>query len=204
VPLPPHLGREALDHLWPRLAGVVLTGGGDVDPSRFGASRHPSVFDVSPARDALEIDLTRRALDGGRPLLAICRGIQVVNVALGGTLHQDIPSDVDSAINHSQKEPRDQPTHAVKVNLESGLGALLGAAELAVNSFHHQAIDRAGAGIRDVAWAPDGVIEGVEVADHPFLFGVQWHPEDLVGHDAAARRLFRALAEAANRQTVSP
>jgi len=198
VLLPPHLTPETVETLWRKLDGLLLTGGGDVDPARFGQAPDPTLAEVSPARDALEIDVTRRALAQGTPLLAICRGIQVLNVSLGGTLIQDIASARPGALAHGQTAPRDEPTHAVKVMGEgTRLGRVLGAAELRVNSFHHQAIDRLGDGLREVAWAPDGIIEGVELPGERFVLGVQWHPEDLVGRDAAARNLFAALAAAA-------
>jgi putative glutamine amidotransferase len=196
--LTPHLAAEIVAALWQRLDGLLLTGGGDIDPATFSPLRHPKVDDVSPARDELELGLTRRAVDDGVPLFAICRGIQVLNVALGGTLVQDLPGERPGPIVHSQSEPRDQPTHAVKVMGEgTRLGRVLGALEIAVNSMHHQAIDRLGDGLREVAWAPDGVIEGVELSGERFVVGVQWHPEELVGHDRAARSLFAALVDAA-------
>jgi putative glutamine amidotransferase len=196
--LAPHLAADVVAALWQRLDGLLLTGGGDIDPATFRQPRHPKVDDVSPARDALELGLTRRAVDDGVPLFAICRGIQVLNVALGGTLVQDLPSQRPSPIVHSQREPREQPTHAVKVMGEgTRLGRILGALEIAANSMHHQAIDRLGEGLREVAWAPDGVIEGVELSGERFVVGVQWHPEELVGHDRAARNLFAALVHAA-------
>src|SRR5215470_1911117 len=199
--LPPHLDEDAQSALWAQLDAVVLTGGGDLDPGRFGEAAHPSVYEVSTARDALELGVTLRAIDDGVPLLAICRGIQVLNVALGGTLYQDIPSELGTGIDHSQKAPRHQATHRVKIMGEgTRLAAVLGASELEVNSFHHQAIKRLGSGLREVAWAEDGIIEGVEMEDHPFVLGVQWHPEDLVHHDAAARALFAAVVDAARRR----
>jgi putative glutamine amidotransferase len=197
--LPPQLAGVARDELWRRLDGLVLTGGGDLDPARFGEARHPTVYDVSAARDELELELTRRALAEGVPLLAICRGIQVLNVALGGTLHQDIASDLRSPIAHTQRERREQPTHAVKVQEDSRLAELLGQLEVEVNSFHHQAIKDLGRGLRAVGAAPDGVVEGAEVVGHPFAVAVQWHPEELIGHDPASRNLFRAVVEAAGR-----
>lgn len=203
VLLPPELGEAALAALWERLDGLVLTGGGDIDPQRFGEARHAATTEVSTARDALELSLVGKALDDGVPLFAICRGLQVVNVALGGSLHQDIKEQLGSPIEHSQRERRDQPTHAVKVMGEgTRLGRILGRLELEVNSMHHQAIKTLGRGLRDVAWAPDGVIEAAELADPArFLVGVQWHPEDLVARDAAARGLFAALvAEARARR----
>jgi putative glutamine amidotransferase len=199
VLLTPHLSLDARIRLWEHLSALVLSGGGDVDPARFGEARHPSLIDVSGARDDLEIDLTRRAIEHGVPLLAICRGIQVLNAALGGTLYQDIPSDPGSPIAHSQTEPRAQSTHAVKVQEGTRLAAILGRLEVDVNSFHHQAIKRPGHGLRVVAAAPDGIVEGVELAGHPFVVGVQWHPEELTGHDPSARNLFAAVVEAAAR-----
>ena len=202
VLLTPHFTPEVQAALWQRLDGLVLTGGGDIEPTRFGEARHPAVDEVCPARDDLEIGLTQRALADGVPLFAICRGIQVLNVALGGTLVQDIASEIPGALAHSQKAPRHEPTHAVKVMGEgTRLGRVLGALEVNVNSMHHQAIKRLGEGLCAVAWAPDGVIEGLEMpGDDRFVLGVQWHPEELVGHDQAARNLFAAIVDAARRR----
>jgi putative glutamine amidotransferase len=201
VLLPPHLDIASRDELWRRVDGLLLTGGGDLDPERFGEVPHATVYEISSARDQLELGLVDAALDAGVPLVAICRGIQVLNVALGGTLWQDVPSDLGTTIAHSQKERRDQATHPVTVSGETQLAEVLGAHEIVVNSFHHQAIRKLGSGLREVAWAPDGVIEGVELAGAPALvLGVQWHPEDLVEHDAAAANLFRALVEAASKR----
>lgn len=197
--LPPQLAETARDELWRRLDALILTGGGDLDPARFGESPHPTVYDVSAARDELEIELTRRALGEDVPLLAICRGIQVLNVVLGGTLYQDIASDLGSPIVHTQTEKRDLPTHAVKVQEKSRLAEILGRLEVEVNSFHHQAIKTLGPRLVAVGVAPDDVIEATEVVDHPFAVGVQWHPEHLVDHDAAARGLFRAVVAAARK-----
>ena len=198
VLLPPQLDDDAREALWQRIHGVVLTGGGDVDPQRFGEARHATVSDVSAARDTLELGLARSAVDSEVPLFAICRGIQVLNVALGGTLWQDIPSEIGTTVAHSQKERRDERTHRVAVRGETRLADVLGAPDVMVNSFHHQSIKKLGRGLRDVAWAEDGVIEGVELPDAPMLvLGVQWHPEELVDVDPAATNLFRALVDAA-------
>ncbi len=197
VLLPPQLSSDARHALWTLLDGVLLTGGGDVDPTRFGQAPHPSVADVVPARDGLEIDLTRDAVERRLPLLAICRGIQVLNVALGGTLEQDVPTSVPGALVHVQTAPRPQPAHRVKVEDGTRLAQILGASELEVNSFHHQALARLGHGLRAVAWSPDGVVEGAEMDPTcGFVVGVQWHPEELTPHDATARNLFRALVDA--------
>jgi putative glutamine amidotransferase len=200
--LTPHFTPEVQAALWQRLDGLVLTGGGDIEPARFGQARHPTVDDVSPARDDLELGLTRRAVADAVPLFAICRGMQVLNVALGGTLVQDILSERPGALVHSQKAPRHEATHPVKVLGEgTRLGHVLGALEVEVNSMHHQAIERLGDGLREVAWAPDGIVEGLEMPDeNRFVLGVQWHPEELVGHDQAARNLFAAIVDAARRR----
>jgi putative glutamine amidotransferase len=204
VLLPPQLDAASRQALWHRIDGLLLTGGGDIDPSRFAADRHPTVMEVSPARDALEIGLTVRAIEEAVPLFAICRGVQVLNVALGGTLWQDIPSEVGMDIAHSQQGPRDRPTHVVSIMRDAQLAAIVGATELPVNSMHHQALRDLGRGLGAVAWAPDGVVEAVELpAGRAPVIGVQWHPEELVRHDAAARALFRSLIEAAARRTVA-
>ena len=202
VLLPPQLSGPARREFRKRLAGVLLTGGGDVCPERFAEAPHPTTSDVSEARDGLEIDFTLWAIEEEVPLLAICRGLQVLNVALGGSLHQDIPSELDSPLDHSQVHrqtgTRHVPTHHVKVQDGSRLAGILGALEVDVNSFHHQAIKRLGRGLAEVAWAPDSIIEGVELEDPArFVVGVQWHPEELVAADPAARNLFAALVDRA-------
>ena len=202
VLLPPQLAAAARLEFRKRLAGVLLTGGGDVGPERFAEPPHPTTSDVSEARDGLEIDLTLWAIEEDVPLLAICRGLQVLNVALGGSLHQDIPSEPGSPLDHSQvarqTAARHVPTHHVKVQDGTRLAGILGALEVDVNSFHHQAIKRLGRGLVEVAWAPDSIIEGVELGDGTrFVVGVQWHPEELVAADPAARSLFATLVDRA-------
>jgi putative glutamine amidotransferase len=200
VLLPPSLDAGARRQLFASLHGLLLTGGGDIDPARFGEPPHPTVYDVAPARDALEIEVTRAALDDGRPILAVCRGLQLLNVALGGTLHQDVASEPGVPIRHSQGEPRDQASHKVKVMPASRLAEVLGAEEVDVNSMHHQAVKDLGRGLIPVAWAPDEIVEGLELCDrNHFVLGVQWHPEELADHSEPARRLFAALVHAAER-----
>ncbi len=198
VPLPPQLSPQGLAVIGREIHGLLLTGGGDVDPARFGEAPHPTLYEVAPARDALEISALELALGRGLPVLAICRGIQILNVALGGTLHQDVGTDPGTELRHSQDAPRDQPSHKVTIRPGSRLARVLGTDELEVNSMHHQAVKGLGRGLVPVAWAPDQIIEGVE-GDDParFVLGVQWHPEELVPHSDAARRLFSALIDAA-------
>ena len=199
VLLAPQLSATARDTLWARLDGLVLTGGGDVDPTRFGESPHPKTTLVSTERDALELELVDRALRDDVPIFAICRGLQVLNVALGGSLHQHVPDVFGAKLAHSQGDKRHVATHDVKLQTEgTRIGAIVGASDLRVNSFHHQAVHRLGRDLRDVGWAPDNVIEALEHADgRRFVVAVQWHPEDLVSHDAGARALFSAVVDAA-------
>ncbi len=198
VLLPPQLSPAALERLVRGLDAILLTGGGDVDPASFGEAPHPTLFEVAPSRDALETQVMLYALEKRTPLLAICRGIQVLNVALGGSLHQDVATDPGTEIQHSQKEARDQTTHKVTVAPGSRLGRVLGAEDIEVNSFHHQVVKSLGRGLVPVAWAPDRLIEGVELDDDTrWVVGVQWHPEHLVGSSEPARRLFSALVTAA-------
>ncbi len=198
VLLPPQLSKASLERLVRGLDALLLTGGGDVDPATFGEAPHPTLYEVAPARDALETQVTLIALEKKTPLLAICRGIQVLNVALGGSLHQDVATEPGTQIQHSQKEAREQTTHKVTITPRSRLGRVLGAEDLEVNSFHHQVIKSLGRGLVPVAWAPDKLVEGVELDDDSqFVLGVQWHPEHLVGNSEPARRLFSALVTAA-------
>ena len=186
-----------------RVDGIVLTGGEDVAPSRYGAAPHPAVEGVHDRRDAFEIALVIAAREARRPTLAICRGIQVANVALGGTLVRDLPSERPSAIAHARSDLRDHRVHEVSVVAGSHLAAALGATAVRVNSSHHQAIDRPGEGLSVTATAPDGVVEGAEwtSGDGWWLLGVQWHPEELVRTaepwDRALFAAFRAAVDEA-------
>lgn len=184
--------------------GVLLTGGDDVDPSRYGQERHPSTVVVSPERDEFELALVTEARKRGLPVLAICRGIQVLNVAAGGTLLQDIPSLVPGAAQHSLKVPPHGPfdaAHDVWIDESSLLARMLtellnGSDSCTVNSRHHQALQDVGAGLRVVATAPDGVIEAVEDPTARFCVGVQWHPENF-WRTGEFRGLFEGFVEAA-------
>lgn len=173
---------------------LLLTGGEDVDPARYDQPPHPTVDRVNPERDATEIALVLAAQRRALPTLAICRGIQLLNVALGGSLVQDIPSQRPGALAHDPEGPRDARVHEVQIEPGSRLATLLGARSLRVNSMHHQAVDEVADGLRATAWAADGLIEGVEWATPEWwLVGVQWHPEELTGKDEG---VFRGLMEA--------
>jgi putative glutamine amidotransferase len=159
---------------------------------------------VDSLLDTAELALARWALAEGKPVLGICRGQQCLNVAAGGTLFQDIPSEVVGALDH-RVEPRDARAHELAVEPDSRLADLLGATRTAVNSLHHQAVREVAPGFVAVAWAPDGVIEGLERPDHPFAVSVQFHPEELVpGHEPSERLVQRFVAEAASRSLRNP
>jgi putative glutamine amidotransferase len=194
-PMPPAELAPVLD----AVSGVILTGGEDFDPSEYGAKPHAAAGKPHPKRDKCEIALARAARERGLPTLAICRGIQAVNVALGGTLIQDIPSQRPSNINHDQSDARAARLHAVSLTSGSKVAAAVGATEITVNTSHHQAIDTLASGLRITGRAPDGIIEAVEwTGDDWWMLGVQWHPEELVD-DAKAwdRGLFKAFAREA-------
>jgi putative glutamine amidotransferase len=180
-------------------AGLLLTGGEDVDPARYGAAPHPRLGNVHANRDATELALVDAARERRLPTLAICRGIQVLNVALGGTLIQDIPSERPSTIDHDRDGPRQTRTHDVRMTPDSRLREIIGRDQILVNSFHHQAIDAVAPGLAVTAVAPDGVIEAVELSrDNPWwVIGIQWHPEDLVEtKEPWDKALFAAFARA--------
>jgi putative glutamine amidotransferase len=179
-----HLTRDAevLDAHYQRCDGLLLAGGEDVDPSFYGAEPHPQLEKTNPFQDEVEIALARRAAAEGRPLLGICRGTQLLNVALGGTLYQDIATELPGTLNHRESaERRDMAylAHPMTLEGDSWLAERLDTAELPVNTLHHQALHRLAPGLRVVARAPDGVIEAVEGTGPGFVLGVQCHPEEL-------------------------
>ena len=196
----PPLPAEAIEPLLGRLDGICLSGGPDLDPDTYGAGRHPELGPTEPDLDRFELALARRADELEMPILAICRGTQALNVARGGSLHQHLP-EITLEIPHRQGTPGDQTSHFVEIEPGSRLAAALGDDEvvvpdaLDVNSFHHQAIERLGTGLKVTARAPDGTIEAVEDPARAFLIGVQWHAETLV-HRAYEAALFRRFVEA--------
>jgi len=197
VVMPP-LELAAIDPLLGRLSGICLSGGPDLDPDTYEERPHPQLGPIEPDLDRFELELARQADARGLPILAICRGMQALNVARGGSLHQHLPDRPGVTIDHRQREPGDRSVHAVTVAAGSRLAHLLGLRETEVNSFHHQAVHRVGNGLRAIAWSPDGVIEGLEAPARDFAVGVQWHAESLVARREQTS-LFRGLVDAATR-----
>ncbi len=195
--IPADLPLEELVALIAQLDGILLTGGGDIDPACFNGLPHPSVYGVSESRDTTEIELVLRAREMKLPFLGICRGCQVINVAFGGSLYTHISDQLPGALEHSHKEFREEH-HFVNIDPDSLLECITGTNELAVNSLHHQGISRVASALIPTACAPDGLVEGVELRWHPFGLGVQWHPEHLTDRGEMAA-LFEALVEAAGK-----
>ena len=197
-------GNEAaLRRIYERLDGLFLPGGVDVDPAAYGEPRTTLCGRTDAARDWTEVLLSRWALADRKPVLAVCRGAQLINVAVGGSLYQDVTAQHPEAIKHDHfpvgGRRRDELAHEVHLAPGSRVQRLLATESLAVNSMHHQGIARLAPGLVPVATSPDGLIEGVEAANGQFLIGVQWHPEDLVDVDPRMARLFAAFIEAARR-----
>ena len=198
VPLLLTPGERDVDSWVGLVDGVILAGGGDLDPACYGGCGHETIYMLDAERDRTELDLTRKLLDTGLPTLGICRGTQVINVALGGTLHEHLPDIVGEQILH-REPPREPTPHRVRVNEESRLADLLGAVDFVAESWHHQGIKDVAPTLEVVAHAPDGVIEAVEKHDHPWLYAVQWHPELSAERDPIQQRLFDTLVKAATR-----
>lgn len=206
VLLCPDMESCAMEELLNHLDGLLLAGGGDIAPAHFGEEPIAQLGEVSPIRDAFELSILAKAIKRKMPVLGICRGVQVMNVALGGSLYQDLPvqysSQHASVINHQQEKNYEIPTHAVHIKRTSLLFRLLGQDTLLVNSMHHQAVKAAAPTLSVVAKATDGVVEALELPELPFFIGVQWHPERLP--DEASERLFAGfvqIAEKYRRQT---
>lgn len=186
-------GETQVEQLLTRLDGLVLAGGGDIDPKCFGCDEvHETVYMLDEPRDRTELDLARLILKQRFPTLAICRGIQIINVALGGTLHQHLPDEVGEDVLH-RAPPREPTPHKVVVNSGSRLAAVMGTSSVETMSWHHQAIHKAADALQVVATAPDGVVEAIEYPDHPTLVAVQWHPELTAHEDSSQQRLFDDL-----------
>lgn len=198
VLLPP--GEANWEPLLERLDGVILAGGGDINPDRYGAPRHSLCYGINDARDAQEINVARWLVEHQTPTLAICRGMQVLNVALGGSLIQHLPDVVGERVPH-RLPPRRGVEHLVQLQPDSRLATLLGVRELVSLSWHHQAVDRVGAGLTVVGQAADGVLEAVEMRDRGWVFGVQWHPELTAATNPLQQRLFDALIQVSQQES---
>lgn len=201
VILPP-LGPASVDPLLANLSGICMAGGPDIDPRTYGGPDHPELGPTEPELDRFEMAVTWAARSRCIPILAICRGAQMLNVALGGSLHMHLPDDAGDRVEHRRagsEGPAAQ--HEVRVERDSILGASLGVETATVNSYHHQAVRKLGRGLRAVAHAEDGVIEGIELAGPDFVVGVQWHAEAMDG--AAHGALFEAFVAAAARRAVA-
>lgn len=195
VPLLVPPGEPELSCLLGTLDGLMLAGGGDIDPTRYNGNGHESIYMLDPERDATELALARRVIGRGQPTLAICRGAQVVNVALGGTLIEHLPDEVGETIQH-RLPPRNPASHAVDVEPSSRLAGILQSGQIVSASWHHQALRDVADGLTVVARASDGTIEAAEMTMHPWLIAVQWHPELTAADDPVQQRLFDAFVAA--------
>jgi putative glutamine amidotransferase len=195
----PPLPAAAVGPFLDRVDALCLSGGPDLHPAAYGAHAHSRLGPTEPGLDAFELALVRAADERDLPVLGICRGAQVINVARAGALHQHLPDAVGETVQHRQTVPAGRPTHPVTIAPDSRLADLLGSGRVAVNSFHHQAVSRIGRGLVPTAWAPDGAVEAFEGRDDRVLIGVQWHAECLAGR--AGHALFAALVAASSVNT---
>ena len=188
--------------IYEELDGVFLPGGADIDPGSYGEDRHPLCDKTDPPRDAVELKLVRWAREDRKPVLGVCRGAQLINLGVGGTLYKDLATERPDSIKHDYwpfggQFRRDHLAHEVRIAERTRLAELLGASALKVNSMHHQGIRDLAPGLTASAVAPDGLVEAVESTDGHWMLGVQWHPEALTETDPRMRRLFEAFVQAA-------
>lgn len=191
---------EKIDRMAEICDGILFTGGPDIDPSLYGSVDETGTVDVCPARDTFELSLMHAACERDLPVFCICRGIQILNVALGGTIYEDLPQQNPSNVVHRQRPPFSKPAHSVSLTPGSSLRCLLRRDTIEVNSNHHQAIRRLAGTLTVTASAADGVIEAVELPSASFCWGVQWHPELLAPDDAYAAALFENFIAACSRE----
>ena len=196
--LPFHSDKEIAQQLVDMCDGFIFSGGHDVAPWVYGEDPWYGLDILAPLRDMTEVALFDPVFESKKPLLGICRGMQMANCCLGGTLYQDLPTDYikPQEIEHVQKERAVQPTHKVRLDAGSLLAEIMETDEISVNSFHHQAVKDLGKGLKPIGYAPDGLTEAVVMPDHPFFIGVQWHPEELFPQCQASRKLFAAFLAA--------
>ena len=197
VILPFSEDERELDQLAEMCDGFLFTGGHDVSPEVYGEKPLENLIDDCKKRDVMESVVLRKAIDADKPILGICRGIQFINAALGGTLYQDLPTQFKSDIEHHQTPPYDKRAHDVRIVTDSPLYQCLGRELIPVNSCHHQAVKKIASGLALMAASPDGLAEALYKPDYRFLWAVQWHPEFSFETDANSRRIFKAFVEAA-------
>jgi putative glutamine amidotransferase len=200
VLIPP--GDESDEEILAVVDGVILAGGGDVDPALYGGKKHETIYSVDAERDKCELAMARHLAGSGVPTLGICRGHQVINVALGGTLYEHLPDVVGDRVVH-RLPPREPTEHPILVADESRLAAVLVENNFSAASWHHQGIHKLAAGLSAVAQAPDGTIEACELHSHPWFFSVQWHPELTAHASPTQQRLFDALVDACRQRLAS-
>jgi putative glutamine amidotransferase len=190
---------DSFDELLEHVDGFLFTGGGDVNPAAYGKDMHPSIRGVDDARDELEFALVKHIIARQKPLLGICRGFQLTNIALGGSLYTHLADQYPGALSHARYPglPRNLIAHTVEVEVHSRIADILDTTSIGVNSLHHQGIDRLGEGLKPVAYAPDHLIEGWELESHPFAVGVQWHPE-AIAESPQMLSLFKALVRSSH------
>jgi putative glutamine amidotransferase len=197
VLIPSLIAEDGWDALYARLDGILFSGGGDIAPDHFTGDPHPRIDDVDPARDSIEMKMLNAAALDGKPFLGICRGCQVMNVALGGTLYTHIPDQFPNALDHSYPgNMRTVLVHEVKIKEGTHIADIYGEPIIKVNSLHHQGLKDIASSLRVAGHAPDGLVEAIELPDHPFGLAVQWHPEWLTDQEST-RNLFRKFVEAA-------
>lgn len=194
IAIPP--GEPRPDTLLNMIDGVIFCGGGDIDPKLYNGTHHHAIYMVDEERDTSELDMVKRIIESGKPSFAICRGIHIINVALGGTLYEDLPDMVGHKIQH-RLPPREPVAHSVTIIPDTQLMRILNKTEISPMSWHHQGIKNLAPGLIVSAKAPDHVIEGIEMPHHPWLIGVQWHPELTAETDAKQQELYNAFVNAA-------
>ena len=196
IMLPLTADARQLEQLVDRVDGVLLTGGQDVDPAVYHADKLPSCGEICPARDAMERELLRLCRERRKPVYGICRGIQIMNAALGGTLYQHLPEELPQIVEHHMHAPYDRAVHTVTITRGTLLHRILGKEYASVNSYHHQGVRLLAPALTASAYAPDGLIEAVEDPTQPFFLATQWHPELFFRKDADSRKIFRAFVQA--------
>jgi putative glutamine amidotransferase len=199
----PPMPSQAIAPLIDRLHGLCLSGGPDLDPALYDAAPDPELGPIEPEADRFELELAREAHGRNLPILAICRGAQLLNVAAGGTLIQHLPDRVDGSLEHRQTAAAEKVTHLVELASGSLTAGVLGSSEIAVNSFHHQGVERLGRGLLAVAWSSDGVVEAIEAPARDFVVGVQWHAECLTERPEQMK-LFSSFVEASQAYASLP